>query len=72
MTFREFFRNEHYFYDENNNRVSYRETPDGTEYKVIKNFPDEAELGETLSGYGQVLAYHHFPDFERWMIIVQK
>lgn len=69
MSFREYFRQESCYYDKENNRVSLRKLPDGSEFLVVKNFPSESELRDFLANYTQDITYHEFELLQRWMII---
>lgn len=72
MTLSEYFEQESCHYDEDNNRVSLRKLPDGSEFRVVKNFPGESELRSILADYGKSVAYYEFTALKRWMIILQK
>jgi ubiquinone/menaquinone biosynthesis C-methylase UbiE len=72
MTCSEYFRQETCYYDEENNRISLRQLPDGSEFRVIKNFPSESELRHILGDYGKVVAYREFTELKRWMVILKK
>lgn len=69
MSFREFFRQEPCYYDSDNNRVSLRELPDGSECEVVKNFPDEGEIRNILTPFAGHIDYFEFPALERWMVV---
>jgi len=68
MSNREFFRREPSYRDEDGNRVSLRLLPDGSEYRVVKNFPDETELRNLLDPYGDNIDFREFTDLERWLV----
>ena len=70
MTMIDYFRQEPSVEDEHGNRVSLRVLPDGSEYRVIKNFPDEAELRHALEPYGKRIVYYDFPQLVRWMAAI--
>lgn len=72
MTLIDYFRQEACHYDDDNNRISVRRLPDGSEFNVIKNFPSESELKNTLAHYGQVVAYHESSQLGRWLVILEK
>lgn len=69
MSYKEHFRQEACHHDSDNNRVSHRTLPDGSEYMVVKNFPDEEELRRFFAAYAGAVDYHEFPHLERWMIV---
>jgi demethylmenaquinone methyltransferase/2-methoxy-6-polyprenyl-1,4-benzoquinol methylase len=69
MFSREHFEKEPCYYDSDNNRVSRRRVPDGSEYDVVKNFPDKAELERILSPYARRVDYYEFDDLYRWMVV---
>ncbi len=71
MLFDEHFRQFPFYFDEDNNQISRRTLPDGSEFTVVKNFPNEFELREILGDYGRVLNYYEFSSLKRWMVIVQ-
>jgi len=72
MSLIEYFRQEPSYYDEDNNRISLRRLPDGSEFEVIKNFPSESELTHILANYGKIVAYHEFSALSRWMVILKR
>lgn len=69
MSFRDHFRREPCYYDSDNNRVSRRKLPDGSEYEVVKNFPDEMELRRILNVYAGQIDFFEFGDLQRWMAV---
>lgn len=71
MSLNSYFEQEPCRDDEDGDRVSLRKLPDGTEYEVIKNFPNESELGEVLADYGKIVTYREFSAMERWMVVFQ-
>jgi demethylmenaquinone methyltransferase/2-methoxy-6-polyprenyl-1,4-benzoquinol methylase len=72
MSMIDYFRQEPCLIDADGNRVSLRKLPDGSEFRVIKNFPDEAELRQVLGNFGKEITYYDFPELVRWMVIFQK
>lgn len=72
MSFREDFEQEPCHYDQDNNRISIRRLPDGSEFQVVKNFPSESDLRHILASYGKIIAYHEFSVLKRWMVILEK
>jgi ubiquinone/menaquinone biosynthesis C-methylase UbiE len=69
MAFQEHFAVDPWYYDDDNNRVSLRRLPDGSEYHVVKNFPDESELKTALAGYAKNIIFHEFDALKRWMVV---
>ncbi|MBU0982228.1 MAG: class I SAM-dependent methyltransferase [candidate division Zixibacteria bacterium] len=69
MLFREAFTDEPSRYDSSGNRIFLRRLPDGSEYEVVKNFPDKAALIRTLAPYANDIDYHEFAALERWMVV---
>lgn len=72
MTFRKIFEQESCHYDEDNNRISHRILPDGSEFQVVKNFPRESELRHILANYGKIDAYYESSELKRWTVILTK
>lgn len=68
MSMNEYFASEPCWYDEEGNRVSRRRLPDGSAYRVVKNFPTEDELRDVLSRYGRDVVYREFDSLKRWMV----
>jgi SAM-dependent methyltransferase len=69
IAFKDVFQEESCYYDSDNNRISRRTLPDGSEFDVVKNFPDERELRRILSAYVDAIDYHEFADLQRWMVV---
>jgi ubiquinone/menaquinone biosynthesis C-methylase UbiE len=69
MTYRDVFGKETCYYDSDRNRVSRRRNPDGLEFDVVKNFPTETELRQTLDAYASTIEYHKFDALKRWMLV---
>ena len=72
MTMGDYFKQEPCYYDADNNRISRRGLPDGSEFQVIKNFQEEEEIRLILGDYGKTVEYHEFPDLKRWMVMFEK
>jgi ubiquinone/menaquinone biosynthesis C-methylase UbiE len=72
MSMRAFFRNEQCYHDEFDNRVSIRTLPDGSEHRVVKNFPSESEIRDLLTRYGSNVVYYEFQALERWMVVFRR
>lgn len=71
MSFREGFARETCRYDADNNRISLRRLPDGSEFEVVKNFPSESELRRILADYAGNIVYYEFDSLKRWMIVFE-
>jgi len=56
MSLKEDFGQESCHYDRDNNRISRRKLPDGSEFRVVKNFPSESELRHILADYAKTIA----------------
>ncbi len=69
MTLNDYFRNEPSTVDLDGNRLSRRKTPDGTEHSVVKNFPTESELRETIRDVVSKFDYLEDDKLERWLMI---
>ena len=72
MSFSEYFKQEPCHYDEDNNRISHRLLPDGSDFQVIKNFPGESEIRHILLKYGKTIDYYQFSLLKRWMAVLTK
>lgn len=68
MSTNEYFENENNYFDENGNRVSTRELPNGEQFHVIKNFFTEKRLREFFSAFDN-FSYFEFDQLQRWMTI---
>ncbi len=51
------------FQDEKGNTYSVRKLPDGREFTIMKNLPEEADLKEQLAGFAGNLRYRTFPGY---------
>jgi demethylmenaquinone methyltransferase/2-methoxy-6-polyprenyl-1,4-benzoquinol methylase len=71
MSMNDYFENEPHFFDGEGNRISLRKLPDGSEYRVVKNFPTEAEIRQAISPYAQGIRHHKFADLQRWMAVFE-
>ncbi|MEW5924920.1 MAG: class I SAM-dependent methyltransferase [Candidatus Zixiibacteriota bacterium] len=72
ISLHEYFRKEPCYYDRDNNRISKRRLPDGSEFEVVKNFPSESELRNLLADYSNNMVYYDFDSLKRWMVIFEK
>jgi len=45
-----------------------RTLPDGSEHRVIKNYPSESEVRAIFMPYAQSIEYNSFPESRRWMV----
>lgn len=70
MLANEYFEQEQHFYDRDGNRVSIRRLPDGSEYRVVKNFPGESELRRMLADMARTIVYYEFASLQRWLVVV--
>ena len=68
MSFRQHFKQEHCSYDSDSNRISIRKLPNGSEFKVVKNFPNETELRRILAPFVKKVDYLEFDSLQRWMV----
>ena len=68
MLYRKEFDEEGFFYDDEGNRISLRTLPDGSRFRVIKNFPSEAELGDTLKNFTTEFDYWEYRELKRWLL----
>jgi demethylmenaquinone methyltransferase/2-methoxy-6-polyprenyl-1,4-benzoquinol methylase len=70
MSITDHFRQEVSLIDRDGNRISLRKLPDGSEFRVVKNFPSEEELRTILRRYGREILYREFDSLKRWMVIL--
>ena len=69
MTYKDYFKNEKSYLDNDGNRIFTRTLPnDEREYKVVKNFPVKKELFSYFPNKKNI-AYYEFPLIERWLLI---
>ncbi len=68
MAWKDFFQNEPYHYDKEGNRISIRSLPDGSEFRVVKNFPTEDEIRDSIIDFGTNIVYKEFAPLKRWLI----
>jgi ubiquinone/menaquinone biosynthesis C-methylase UbiE len=71
MSLSEYWESRPFSYDEDGNRVSLRKLVDGSEYRVIKNFPTESDMRIYLSGYGRNVLFKEFPSLKRWAVVFE-
>jgi len=71
MSLRQHFKQERSFCDSDNNRISRRNIPDGSEFKVVKNFPSEMELRRILAPFSKRVEYFEFDSLQRWMVVFE-
>lgn len=55
-------------YDDEGNLIHRRRLPSGEQYYVVKNFPTEAELRETLGGTAEGIEYYQHLAMRRWIL----
>jgi len=55
-------------YDDEGNLIHRRRLPSGEQYYVVKNFPTEAELRETLGDMAESIEYHAHLAMRRWIL----
>jgi demethylmenaquinone methyltransferase/2-methoxy-6-polyprenyl-1,4-benzoquinol methylase len=70
MSFRDDFKQEPCSFDSDNNRITRRKLPDGSEFEVIKNFPDKVEIQRILSAYAKRVDHYKFDALHRWMVVL--
>ena len=63
-----FFAQEEAYLDDEGNRISIRTLPDGSRFQVVKNFPTEGELRETLSPFADDICYCEHDGLRRWLL----
>ena len=68
MSTNDYFEQERCFFDSDGNRVSERVLPDGSKYKVVKNFPTEDELRGILAPFAGDISYFEFTALQRWLV----
>ena len=64
----EYFENEISHYDDEGNRISRRETSNGLEFNVIRNFPTMEELRDYLRDIAYDIDYHEDTHLLRWIL----
>ena len=69
MSWKDYFKNEPYYYDIEGNRISIRDLPDGSEFRVVKNFPTENEIRDFVHNYGTDIIYKEFDSLKRWLVL---
>ncbi|MGF6666243.1 SAM-dependent methyltransferase [Paraburkholderia atlantica] len=55
-------------FDEHGDLIEERLLEDGTRFEVVKNFPDEQEVGQLLSGRAREISYVADPDRRWWLV----
>jgi demethylmenaquinone methyltransferase/2-methoxy-6-polyprenyl-1,4-benzoquinol methylase len=58
-------------YDEDGNRISRRPLPNGEVYRVVKNFPSEAELRAAFEERAAETEYRVHDSLRRWLLTVR-
>ncbi len=67
LPFEELLREEAYI-DQDGNRISRRQLPDGGVFEVVKNFPSESELLGYIGSRGRDIEYREFDALKRWTV----
>ena len=57
-----------YRHDREGNAICRRTLPDGSSFDVIKNFPDNKEILEMLSGRSERAEYQEWNELGRWLV----
>jgi SAM-dependent methyltransferase len=57
-------------YDEEGNSIHRRLFDDGTEFEVVKNFPDESDLRAAFEPYAARMSYREHDTLRRWVFTV--
>jgi demethylmenaquinone methyltransferase/2-methoxy-6-polyprenyl-1,4-benzoquinol methylase len=68
MSWQEWFAKEESRVDDEGNRVSVRDLPDGRKFEVVKNFPGEEELIKTVAPVGRAINYRRYAELQRWLL----
>jgi ubiquinone/menaquinone biosynthesis C-methylase UbiE len=58
-------------FDSEGNHIQIRKLSDGSEYEVIKNYPDEDEIHDIFGEYSGLVAVDYFPEANRYTICYQ-
>ncbi|MCP4583807.1 MAG: class I SAM-dependent methyltransferase [candidate division Zixibacteria bacterium] len=69
MSFREDHKVESCYYDLDDNRITRRMLPSGSNFMVVKNFPHKEALKKFLSPYAKRVDYYELKALCRWMVI---
>ncbi len=69
MSENQYFREETNYIDNDKNRISIRELPNGESFEVIKNFLSEDQLQDIFSKFSSTIRYIKFDSLQRWMIM---
>ncbi len=56
-------------YDADGNTIEKRVLPDGRSFFIVKNFPDEREIKEVLSGFAEDIEYHRVNEDKWWEVL---
>ena len=68
MLHRKIFDEDEFYYDDEGNRVSLRFLSDGSRFRVIKNFPTEAEMKVILADKAVNVEYREHLELKRWLV----
>jgi len=66
------FESEEVCYDDDGNRISTRTVPDGSQFRVVRNFPDEQELRSVLDQVARRIEYLEHLPLRRWLLTYTK
>ena len=69
---RDVFDREEVCYDDDGNRISTRTVRDGSQFSVVKNFPDELELRSLLDQVARHVEYYEHLPLRRWLLTYTK
>ncbi|MBN1213653.1 MAG: class I SAM-dependent methyltransferase [candidate division Zixibacteria bacterium] len=69
MLYRKEFDKDGFFYDDEGNRINKRTLPDGSRFRVVKNFPTREELEKQIAGYATHAEYIEDRELMRWLLI---
>jgi len=69
MLYREIFDKDGFYYDDERNRISRRTLPDGSRFRVVKNFPQKEELEQLVAGSSVKTEYIEDRELLRWLLI---
>ena len=59
---------EGFFFDDEGNRINPRTLPDGSRFRVVKNYPDENRFGQILDGITPHFDYYEIKELKRWVV----
>jgi 2-polyprenyl-3-methyl-5-hydroxy-6-metoxy-1,4-benzoquinol methylase len=57
-----------YRHDREGNAICRRTLPDGSTFDVVKNFPDDKEVLESLAGRSEGAEYQKWQELSRWLV----